>query len=83
MLARCRLDGANSVAAPMRVDLRLRSLRRGLVPEGPMKVAQHFSAGTCCKNAFRPARDDRKVDVSRFDAAAECIVSSDGQISVY
>jgi hypothetical protein len=83
----CGLDGAKSVAAPMRVNLRLRRLRRGLVPEGPMKVARHFSAGEWCKNGFRPARDDRNVDVSRFDATSwaqngdrECIVSSDGQI---
>jgi len=38
--ADCGLDGGKSVAAPMRVHVRLRSLQRGLVPEGPMKVAQ-------------------------------------------
>jgi hypothetical protein len=43
----------------MGVKLRLSSIRRGLVPEGHLKVAHYEVVGRVFSKAARPARDDR------------------------
>jgi hypothetical protein len=52
-------DDANIRPLRMRVIIRLLCTRRRFVPQGPTKVAQHFSAGSTFYNAKRPATDDR------------------------
>jgi hypothetical protein len=65
LVYRFAYNGDRARQLPMRVNIRLSSIREDLVPEGHLKVAHHEVVGRVLSKATRPARDDRLAACAR------------------